>query len=163
MYVEDLATIIWSMQKLYSIKNGIIRNALYPALKSILEHIVADDARCSSIEKENLPKKLAVNCYRDKNARAQVAKMLADFNLDESCIEAEAWRRASTELDLIERQLTSLQIRRDKTLNMLADYRDELGQRLKRKVQRISEADEVDFDAMLPLEADEPGDVSRLS
>jgi hypothetical protein len=161
-YVEDLAYTILDIRDLRTYKNRIIRYEMQPALKAILEHIAAETGDRFSIEK-NKQKKLAADCYRDSNAQVQVATMLAEFNLDETNIEAEAWRRASTELNLIERQLMSLEIRRDKTLNGLADYRDVLTQRLKQKVQRIIDADNsIDVDARPPA-SDEPGQFSRLS
>jgi len=65
-------------------------------------------------------------------------------------------------LDLLERQLTTLETRRDKTLIALANYRDGLAQRLKQKVQRIIEAD-APFEANALPEADDTGEYSRLS
>jgi hypothetical protein len=41
---------------------------------------------------------------------------LAEYNLDGTVIEAEAWRRVSGDLALIERMPTSLECRRDKAL-----------------------------------------------
>jgi hypothetical protein len=49
----------------------------------------------------------------------------------------------SAELDLIERILTALECRRDKTLIAIANYRDGLATRLKQTAQRMIEADEA--------------------
>jgi hypothetical protein len=161
VYVDDLAYIIWEIRLLRRTKNSLIRYEMQPALKALLGHLLVESDFQSS-QSQMVAKKLAVGWYRNKKDQAQVEVILTQFNLGEDNIEAEAWRRLSTDLDLLERQLTSLEARRDKTLTALVNYRDGLARRLKPTVQRIIEADE-------PLEADgrpaadEPDKYSRLS
>jgi hypothetical protein len=73
----------------------------------------------------------------------EVERILTKYNLDGTAIEAEAWRRVSGDMVLIERMLTSLECRRDKALANIANYRESLAFRLKQVGQRIIEADEV--------------------
>jgi hypothetical protein len=162
MYVEDLAYNIRDTRKLRETKGSIIRYEMQPALRSILEHVTAEPNYSKTIENDNLAKSLAAGWYSNKKDQNEVAKMLAKFNLDSKNIEAEAWRRASSDLDLIERQLTSLETRRDKALVNLANFRDGLAQRLKQKVNRIVEADGP-FEPNASPNSDIPGEYSRLS
>ena len=66
-----------------------------------------------------------------------------NLNLDESAIEAEAFRLASSDIDRLDRMLTVAEIRRDKALHCIADYRDSLAQRLQQSSQKILEAADV--------------------
>jgi hypothetical protein len=162
-YVEDLANILCNTWHLRQHKNSILRYEMHSALRTILDHIV-DSSDEPSI-KHAVGKKLAAGCYRNKKDRAQVTDMLARFNLNENNIEAEAWRRASAILDLIERQLTSLESRRDKTLVALVNFRDDLALRLKglkQTVQRITDADEA-FDSSAAPGTDKPREYPPLS
>jgi hypothetical protein len=162
IYVDDLAYIIWDIRQLREIKNSLIRYEMQPALRAILEHVLTSSDFFHDSQTKAKAKTLAAGWYRNKKDQAQVEKILTQFNLNENNIEAEAWRRSNADLDLLERQLTTLETRRDKTLIALANYRDGLAQRLKQKVRQIIEADDT-FEADASLEADEPGAYSRLS
>jgi hypothetical protein len=162
IYVDDLAYIIWDTRQLREIKSSLIRYEMQPALRAILEHVLTNSDFCHDSLTRAKAKTLAAGCYRNKNDQAQVEKILAQFNLNGNNIEAEAWRRLNADLHLLERQLTTLETRRDKTLKALADFRGGLAQRLKLKVQQIIEADEP-FEANASPNADESGAYSRLS
>ena len=73
--------------------------------------------------------------------------MLAQFHLDESAIEAEAIRRSSADLELLDRMLTSLESRRNKALGCVAEYRASLGQQLRESADRM-----IDGKGLLRLE-----------
>jgi hypothetical protein len=61
--------------------------------------------------------------FTDKEAKSQVSELLSRFELDESAIGAEAIRKSSSDLELLERMLTSLETRRDKALGCVVEYR----------------------------------------
>jgi hypothetical protein len=61
--------------------------------------------------------------FTDKEAHKQVLETLSRFELDETAIEAEAIRRSSADLELLDRMLTSLESRRNKALGCVAEYR----------------------------------------
>ena len=63
--------------------------------------------------------------------------------LDESAIEAEAIRRSSSDLELLDRMLTSLESRRDKALGCVAEYRARLAQQLWESTDRIIDGKDV--------------------
>jgi len=66
-------------------------------------------------------KGLTFNWFHSQKAKTQVAKLLAQFHLDESAIEAEAFRLTSSEIDRLDRVLTIAEIRRDSALRCIAD------------------------------------------
>src|SRR5262249_62287582 len=85
--------------------------------------------------------------FTDKEAQKQVSETLGRFNLDESAIEAEAIRKSSSDLELLDRMLTSLESRRNKALGCVAEYRASLAQQLRASPDRI-----IDGKDVLPLE-----------
>src|SRR5947209_19401387 len=55
----------------------------------------------------------------------------------ESAIEAEAIRKSSSDLELLDRMLTSLESRRNKALACVAEYRASLAHQLRESADRI--------------------------
>ena len=76
-------------------------------------------------ELENMDVNFVVGQWcADPGAPATVSGILAKHGLDESAIEAEAFRRSSRDLTVIDQLLTSHASRRDKSLQLLAFYRE---------------------------------------
>ena len=90
---------------------------------------------------------LAYAWFTDQEAKKQVSEILSRFDLDESAIEAEAIRRSSSDLEVLDRMLTSLESRRNKALGCVAEYRASLGQQLRESADRI-----IDGKGVLRLE-----------
>ena len=80
-------------------------------------------------------------------AKKQVSETLGRFDLDEAAIEAEAIRKASSDLELLDRMLTSLESRRNKALACVAEYRASLAHQLRESADRI-----IDGKGVLRLE-----------
>jgi hypothetical protein len=88
-------------------------------------------------------KVLAQAWFTDQDAKRQVLETLSRFKLDESAIEAEAIRKSSSDLELLDRMLTSLESRRDKALRCVAEYRASLAQQLRESADRFLDGKEV--------------------
>jgi hypothetical protein len=86
---------------------------------------------------------LAHAWFTDQEAKKQVSELLSRFKLDDSAIEAEAIRRSSSDLELLDRMLTSLELRRDKTLACVAEYRASLAHELRESADRLIEGKDV--------------------
>lgn len=69
--------------------------------------------------------------FGDAKVRAEVSAILSDYKLDNSVIEATAFRLCVSELTLIEQLLASAEARRDRALHAIAFYRQSLAQRLR--------------------------------
>src|SRR5262249_53282812 len=82
-----------------------------------------------------------------KEAKKEVSEILSEFDLDETAIEAEAIRRSSSHLELLDRMLTSLESRRNKALGCVAEYRASLAHQLRQSADRI-----IDGKGVLRLE-----------
>jgi hypothetical protein len=78
-----------------------------------------------------------------KRLRSRLSETLSRFDLDESAIEAEAIRRSSSDLELLDRMLTSLESRRNKALGCIAEYRASLAHQLWESADRIIDGKDV--------------------
>src|SRR5262249_3593548 len=142
MYVHDICTVVWEILRLRRCKVVIINSAFRTALEHLLpqllkqprhyEHDVRDEAQ-----------ELAHAWFTDEEAKKQVSEILSRFGLDESAIEAEAVRRSSSNLELLDRMLTSSESRRDKALCCVAEYRTSLAHQLQESADRIIEGKDV--------------------
>jgi hypothetical protein len=143
LYVTDMAQIIWEMQRLRSFKSRFIRHALQPALKALLEQLLVGSNHVENTKLKQLAREMSAGWFVNKKYQAEIEKLFISYNLDETSIEAEAWRLASVDLDRIERMLTLLEHRRDKVLKAIANYRGSLAVQMKQAAKRIIEADEM--------------------
>src|SRR5262245_28640988 len=140
MYVHDICAIVWEILRLRRCKVVIINSAFRSALQSLLS------SEPGGYEYHEA-KALAQAWFTDQEAKKAVSELLGHFDLDESAIEAEAVRRSSSDLELLDRTLTSLESRRNKALGCVAEYRASLAQQLRDSAGRI-----IDGKGVLRLE-----------
>src|SRR5262245_4718450 len=146
MYVHDISAIVWEILRLRRCKVVIINSALRSALQSLLKQLLRQPGQYE-YEVEDEAQTLAQSWFIDQEAKKQVSEILSRFDLDESAIEAEAIRRSSADLELLDRMLTSLESRRNKALGCVAEYRASLAHQLRESADRI-----IDGKGVLRLE-----------
>jgi hypothetical protein len=136
MYVHDISSIVWEILRLRRCKAVIINSAFRRALENLLGQLLLQPGQ-PEYEVGDEAEDLALAWFTDKEAKKQVSEILSQFKLDDSAIEAEAIRSSSSDLELLERMLTSLESRRDKALGCVAEYRASLAQQLRESADRI--------------------------
>ena len=146
MYVHDISSIVWEILRLRRCKVVIINLALRSALQSLLKQLLRQPGQYE-YEVEDEAQTLAQSWFTDQEAKKQVSEILSRFDLDESAIEAEAIRRSSSDLEVLDRMLTSLESRRNKALGCVAEYRASLAHQLRESADRI-----IDGKGVLRLE-----------
>jgi len=146
MYVHDVSAIVWEILRLRRCKVVIINSAFRSALQSLLKQVLRQPGQYE-YQVEGEAEALAQAWFTDQEAKKQVSEILAGFDLDESAIEAEAIRRSSSDLELLDRMLTSLESRRNKALGCVAEYRASLAHQLRESAERI-----IDGKGVLRLE-----------
>jgi hypothetical protein len=146
MYVHDISSIVWEILRPRRCKVVIINSAFHSALQNLLKQLLRQPGQYE-YEVEDEAQALAQAWFTDQEAKKQVSELLSQFELDESAIEAEAIRRSSSDLELLDRMLTSLESRRDKALCCVAEYRASLGHQLRESADRI-----IDGKGVLRLE-----------
>jgi hypothetical protein len=140
MYVHDICAIVWEILRLRRCKVVIINSAF----RSALQNLLSDEPDQYEYHEAEA---LAQAWFADQEAKKEVSELLGRFELDESAIEAEAIRRSSSNLELLDRMLSSLESRRDKALGCVAQYRASLAHQLRESADRI-----IDGKGVLRLE-----------
>jgi tRNA(Glu) U13 pseudouridine synthase TruD len=146
MYVHDISSIVWEILRLRRCKAVIINSAFRSALQNLLKQLLRQPGQYE-YEVEEEAEALAQAWFTDQEAKKRVSELLSRVELDESAIEAEAIRRSSSDLELLDRMLTSLESRRNKALGCVAEYRASLGHQLRESADRI-----IDGTGVLRLE-----------
>jgi hypothetical protein len=142
MYVHDICAIVWEILRLRRCKVVIINSAFRSALQDLLTQLLKQPGQ-HSWDVEDEAEALAQTWCTDQEAKKQVSEILSRFNLDESAIEAEAIRKSSADLELLDRMLTSLESRRNKALGCIAEYRASLAHQLLERADRIIDGKDV--------------------
>jgi septal ring factor EnvC (AmiA/AmiB activator) len=146
MYVHDISSTVWEILRLRRCKMVIINSAFRSALQSLLKQVLRQPRQYEhDVDAE--AQTLAQAWFTDQEAKKQVSEILNRFELDESAIEAEAIRRSSSDLELLDRMLTSLESRSNKALGCVAEYRASLAHQLRESADRI-----IDGKGVLRLE-----------
>jgi len=145
MYAHDICAIVWEILRLRRCKVVIINSTFRSALENLLVQLREPGQQ--DFDARGPARELAHAWFTDKEAQKQVSETLTRFDLDESAIEAEAIRRSSSDLELLDRMLTSLESRRDKALGCVAQYRASLAHQLRESADRI-----IDGKGVLRLE-----------
>ena len=142
MYVHDICSIVWEILRLRRCKVVIINSAFRSALEHLLPRLLRQ-ANEDEFDVRNEARTLAQAWFTDQEAKKQVSEILAGFDLDESAIEAEAIRKSSAELELLDRMLSSLESRRNKALGCVTEYRASLAHQLRESADRIIDGKDV--------------------
>ena len=145
MYVHDISSIVWEILRLRRCKVVIINSAFRSALQNLLKQLLREPGQYEYEVEE--AEALAQAWFTDQEAKKRVSELLSRVELDESAIEAEAIRRSSSDLELLDRMLSSLESRRNKALGCVAEYRASLGHQLRDSADRI-----IDGKGVLRLE-----------
>jgi hypothetical protein len=142
MYVHDISSIVWEILRLRRCKVVIINAAFRTALEILLVQLLKQPGQYEH-EVRGEAQVLAEAWFTDKEVKKQISEMLNQFELDESVIEAEAIRKSSSDLELLDRMLTSLESRRDKALGCVVQYRASLAHQLRESADRIIDGKDV--------------------
>jgi len=146
MYAHDISSIVWEILRLRRCKAVIINAAFRSALEDLLMQLLRQPGQYKH-DVQDWAQDLAQAWFTDQEGKKKVSEVLARFQLDESAIEAEAIRRSSSDLELLDRMLTSLESRRNKALGCVAEYRASLAHQLRESADRI-----IDGKGVLRLE-----------
>jgi hypothetical protein len=136
MYVEDIAYLVWEILRLRRSKAAIINSAFRDALTEVVTQLLRNPGERKYQLKDH-SEKLAREWFSDPDVKKQVAGLLREFNLDETAIEAEAFRKSADDLERIDRLMASSEARRDKALVCIAQYRGDFGALLRESSDRL--------------------------
>ena len=129
IWVSDIIYLEWVILRLRRCETGAINFAIGGAAGTVVREL-----------RENLEKLFP----KDKKARVEILTSFAQ-HADNSMVEGEALRTSAADLERFHRILASLESRRDKSLRRLAEYRGELGQRLRGGGGRLIEGEVLEL------------------
>jgi hypothetical protein len=138
MIVAEISNIVWEIRRLRRFKPAIINMAFMSALRNLLKPLLSEpgDIEDRAGQKAN---SLALGWFTDPQAKKEASELLAAFQLDESAIEAEAFRLLSAELERMDRMLASAEARLNKLLRSIGEHRAGLAQQLRESSNRMIE------------------------
>jgi hypothetical protein len=116
IWVADLVNGEHELWRLRQFRSRIIRSKTPQALRNLLS-LLTDTSESDEIEY------LAAKWFTNKTAKRTVARILRDFGLDETSIDAEAFLLAMAEIGHFETRQAELEGRREKILRRIEDHR----------------------------------------
>ena len=140
--MADIAYFCREIERLRRCKVMIINTAFRPASQDILMQLLREPGQFDDGAKDEA-EPLALAWFTDEEARKKVCQILRRFKLDEFAVEAEAIRRSSSDLEMLDRMLASFEMRRNKALRGVAEYRGGLARQLRERADRLIDAKDV--------------------
>src|SRR5262249_5627419 len=136
IYVSDITDLVWQIIRLRRCKAGIINAGYRAAMEQLFPELLRDwDDTAEPVMEE--AKELAWKYFRSPEWKAKAAKLLNQYHLNDSVIEAIAVRNALSELERLDKMEASCELRYGKALRGIADYRESFAQRLRDAADRI--------------------------
>jgi hypothetical protein len=125
--------------RLLRIKAEILNSAFGAALIEILKQVWSEDFE-DYFERNHAIEDLAWQWLgKDSDAKAKVSEMLGQHQLDETAIEAEAFRMRAADLEKLDYMLSRSELRREKLLTAIAVFRQELGKLVRQVSDQLLE------------------------
>jgi hypothetical protein len=142
-YVQDVVCYTWDIMRYRRMKTGLLNNAFVEALTSILYRIMLPPSLQQLPGRHHVATLLAYEWSIFEETKRRVAGFLEEAGLNDSEIEAEAYKIAADDLEKIDRMANSAQAGRDRAIRAIAKYRKKFADLLERSSDRVLAADEV--------------------
>ena len=127
--VGDIIDSTWHIIRMQRNRTAVINIAYRAAIVDLLEELgVADEFQAPM---------LADEWFRTETGKEAVMKILDGFHLDETSIEAQAIKSLGSELESWEKMVSSLEERRNKTLDTLWKVRASVANRAREVSQNL--------------------------
>ncbi|MET3839706.1 hypothetical protein [Bradyrhizobium sp. OAE829] len=138
MQVAETAQVVWEMVRINRCKAAMINTAFRASLATLLAQLWTEPGESAPYEELQ---DLAFAWFTDPKAKDKVAKILGRFHLDETAIEAEAIKKLASELEVLDRMMMALVVRRNRAIRGIAENRESFAKRVQEKSERIIEAE----------------------
>jgi len=138
-WVDDLAAVMWEIMRLLRIKAEILNGAVYMALQSILKQVWTEDFENLVVRNRAIEDLAWQWLANDSAAKAKVAELLGQHQLDDTAIEAEAFRIRAEDLEKLDYMLSRAELRRERLLTAIAAFRQGLGKLVRQVSDQLLE------------------------
>ena len=141
--VEDVVSYTWDIMRYRRIINGMMNKALSRAVAQVVRPILGRSGTFYRLaEKYLAAEDIAHEWMFFKDVKRRVSSLLKEAGLDESAIEAEAFRLVADDLEQANRLLRFAEVGRDRSLRSIVKYRKSFADIVERFSDRVLAADE---------------------
>jgi hypothetical protein len=144
LFVNDIVPVTRDITRINRNKTGLLRNAYPAALHSLLKQILHREEYMHHVMFEDPILEKAAKYFSDKKAKKAILAVLAQFGLDESALEAEAFRLVAYDLEGLDKMLSNAERRRYRLIKFIARYRKTLSIQLRQVTDKIISESELD-------------------
>ena len=138
IYVKDIADLTWEILRIRRFKTAILDTQFSSAAEKVLKELLLQIGH-DYTEAREAATDAAGKWFTDKETREWGQKVLQQFQLDESAIEARSYAEKTSNFEALDKLEASLMSRRDKSLRCIAEYRIGLAHELQETSDRIIE------------------------
>jgi hypothetical protein len=144
IYLEDIAALIWEIQRLRHFRISIIQKELPQAMQDVLQQLLFKPDILEQMAGEEEASRLSRGWLdNDPEDRQAVQDLLHRFGLDEAAFEAEAMRSCADQLEYFDRALSAARARLDKALRLIMEYREAFASQLRRRADQLLQEGET--------------------
>lgn len=140
MHVLDIAELTLELRRIRRCKTGILNLALLAARKGVFQHLLKNNGY-DYVQAEKLAEDVARRWSTNQAVRKWGERLLRQFQLDEFAIEGEAYKKSAEDLEVLDKLEASKELRRNKALRCIAEYRSNLAQQLEQASDKIIEGE----------------------
>ena len=153
LYVGEVAMIVWELLRLRRLKQLKIDRTYWDKLRDILhKQCIAparskqDESETTRFDQEKFDRlwELAEDWFNDEKVRKQISRELNGYEIDEWELELSVMDDLSEELKALDRTISAAELRRDRALLCIAEYRDSLATKMKRSLASVIDAEAND-------------------
>lgn len=139
LFVGDIASYTWDVMQCRRIINGLMNNASRNALANVLSQILFPPSAHGLELSHPQASTLAYDSMFHQEYRNRALTLLQ--GLDETAIEAEAYRLAADDLERVGRMLKAAEDGRERALRSIRKYRKNFADQIRRPSDRAPVAD----------------------
>lgn len=136
IFLADVAACVWETMRLRRCKDHIANLAYGAAISEVLERLLGRPETPTECDARTA---LERDWFSKPEARRELAKQLADFQLDEGVIEAAAISSQADQLETLDRMISAQQARLHRALGAISNYRAAFAVQVRSAVERAAE------------------------
>jgi hypothetical protein len=138
-YVDAAVALMWEISRLRRIKVEILNSAFFEALQKLLQQVM--EGFQYDYQRDHAAEDLARRWFADQDVKAEVAELLDQHGLDETTVEAEAFRLRAESMHGVDLLLSAKEIALERALRFLGKLRKNLGERLRQRSKEILQSE----------------------
>jgi hypothetical protein len=138
IYLEDIAALIWEIQRLRRFRIITIQQSMPQAMQAVLQQLLFTPDIFERFASETEAKRLSEGWLaKNPDDKKQVRELLRQFDLDEAAFEAEAMRVCADHLEYLDCVLVTARARLDKAMRLIMDYRASFAKRVRQQSDQL--------------------------